>query len=284
MDEKEYKISRRQQNFDLIKFILGTVILGLIAHCINLHIQKSKLELDAQEFEKEYLKVYIDNYVGADNKTKADFLNFMRFLSFSDNRKESYDSLFKYVQAEIDSNLLLKKELNLSIDKSDSLFMAFEDTEKKRIQLSSKLKNTNKSNAKLIKSLGDSLARTIMIKNDLEHAISKTEDRMEELIEEAGAENLSVKSEITIKVSTRSQNRSIPIRNAEVIVTAIRYPSFAEVVSTNEDGIAIVNIKNGPHKGEKIKIQISKNGYKQINKEIKYSRFYSTFDLELIKL
>ncbi|MFY0598578.1 MAG: hypothetical protein JXR03_02825 [Cyclobacteriaceae bacterium] len=119
MDEAEKHIERRKQNFDLIKFILGTVGLGLTAHLINLHIQQNKIALEVKKSEMEYLDKFISRYVSTGKAQKLEFVDFMRYASHSEETRTLYNNFHSVLRKQLDS---LRKEESYAKDILDSLF------------------------------------------------------------------------------------------------------------------------------------------------------------------
>ncbi|MBO6606248.1 hypothetical protein [Psychroserpens sp.] len=111
--EKENNLKKREQNFSLIKFILGTVFLGFIGQWINLDIQQSKIDLDIRKEETKGLQGFLDRYTSIEiPEKKLDFLKFMSTISQSPEVRERYDNLHSYVEEQI----VLKDKTNDEID------------------------------------------------------------------------------------------------------------------------------------------------------------------------
>lgn len=116
MSDSDNKLIKRKQNIDLIKFILGTVILGLTAHFINLKIQSSQIELEVKKAEVEYLDKFIPRYVDAPLKKKLDFVDFMRHASHSEETRNIYNTFYKKIAKNIDSLIRAESKSNILID------------------------------------------------------------------------------------------------------------------------------------------------------------------------
>ncbi len=113
MEDKQYKINRREQNLNFLKFVLSTLILGLAANYINLHIQQSKIDFEIRKEETRMFQSYLDRYtLKKTPEEKLDFLKFLSTMSQSLEVRARYDSLHNFVLKQIK----IKKESNQKID------------------------------------------------------------------------------------------------------------------------------------------------------------------------
>lgn len=102
MNEKEYELKRRSQNFNFWKFLLGTVMIGLVSHFINLYIQDSKIKLEVRKEETKYVDTFVSKYFSLSQKNeRLEFLKFMSHISQSPEVRERYDSLHKYIENKV---------------------------------------------------------------------------------------------------------------------------------------------------------------------------------------
>ncbi len=103
MEDKEYKIIRREQSLNFWKFVLSTIILGFAAQYINLYVQKSKIDFDIRKEETHGFQSFLDRYTSLENgEKKLDFLIFMSTISQSPEVRARYDSLHNFVLKQID--------------------------------------------------------------------------------------------------------------------------------------------------------------------------------------
>lgn len=111
MDELEKQLKRREQNISLIKFAIGTVILGAVGLYINWYYQKESLELEITKQESESFNAFMENFIPMkDNDMKIHYIEMMRVISQSEKIQERYDSLKIYVMGQIDSTNVLKED------------------------------------------------------------------------------------------------------------------------------------------------------------------------------
>ena len=105
LKREEQKLQKRKQTIDLIKFLGGTVILGLIGIFINYQIQQNKLEFQAKQSESEYLKAFLETYLEANEIQKRDFLQFMIYASSDEQTSSRFKRLYLEQDAIVDSLL-----------------------------------------------------------------------------------------------------------------------------------------------------------------------------------
>ena len=270
MDQLEYNLKRRQQNFDLLKFMLGTFILGLFAAIVNNSIQKTKLDLEAQKFESEHLHKFTDLFVGASNTKKRDFLFYMRHLSFSEERKSQYESLYQVVQAEIDTLAQLDEQLKTSLKREATLTTQKEEVSERFKTIDKKYKASQRKNiesTRLSASLKDSLQELQRQRASLESSLNleknkiiSLESRIAKL--EKSNENISVilqePSKLEIRVVERGTGR--PIRGANIKLVFLQSAKTFSVL-TNDDGYSKFYLPHKVPPREGYELLVEKEGY-----------------------
>ena len=81
MDENEIAVKRREQNFNMIKFFFGTVLLGVMAHLINREIQTKQIELQVSIAETNYVSNFTSKFFEIPVEQMDDRIGYLKFLS-----------------------------------------------------------------------------------------------------------------------------------------------------------------------------------------------------------
>lgn len=132
------------------KFFFGSVVVTLVSIVLNHQIQKSNLDLDAQRVEDTYVQEHLTYYMETGYEQRIDLVNFLRYLTINEERKENYDSLYVFLNGEME-----EKELELKLEADsilelknllDSQFDILDEKEKELADLNDKFKNSNPSN------------------------------------------------------------------------------------------------------------------------------------------
>ena len=99
MPEPDAKLKRREQTFSLLKFILGTFILGAFAQWINYVVQDKKIQLEVRREETKYLETFTNRFLEIETyEAKTEYLTFLKFISQSEEIRERYDQLLQELE------------------------------------------------------------------------------------------------------------------------------------------------------------------------------------------
>jgi hypothetical protein len=108
----EVKAKRNALIGDLIKFFIGTVVLGFLTNFMNDTIQNKKIELEANRNESEHLSKFVGQYLNLpDLDQKKEFLEFMITISYSDITRSRYENLLDSVNHKIARKAQLETEI-----------------------------------------------------------------------------------------------------------------------------------------------------------------------------
>ncbi len=154
MDENEYKVKMSGYRFSLIKFVIGTVLVSVVATCLNHQIQKSRLDLEEYNSQTRYLETFLPSYSGATREQKLDFLQFMMYANPDTEAASRYKIFYAIIKDELDTinkqkSIIdsLKKEILILKVQIDSINIALKgSTNDRKSLISQKQKIQEKLN------------------------------------------------------------------------------------------------------------------------------------------
>ncbi len=163
------------------KFFFGSVVVTLISIYLNNQIQQNRLDLEAQSVEDKYVQEHLASYMETGYEQRLDLVNFLRFLTVNEKRKENYDSLYLFLKQEIknkelkisletDSILKLKNKLNTQLE-------LWDDKEKELADLKEKYKNANSDEKP---ELQKKLNQKKLTLDSIEYGVSLNANKIEE--------------------------------------------------------------------------------------------------------
>ena len=95
MDNNEFQIARSKQRLNWFKFIIGSILLGIVGLIINFQVQQNQLRIQERKNQSEILKEYLKIYVGSSQAEKDDFLEFMKTVSMDEEERNRYSKLWE---------------------------------------------------------------------------------------------------------------------------------------------------------------------------------------------
>lgn len=114
---EDAKSKRSSIYADLLKFFIGTVVLGLVTNFMNDAIQQEKVDLEATKTESEHLSTFAAQYLNlTDLDQKKEFLEFMITISYSDITRSRYQNLLDTLQRQIARKSKLEAEIGKVAD------------------------------------------------------------------------------------------------------------------------------------------------------------------------
>lgn len=163
------------------KFFFGSVVVTLISIYLNNQIQQNRLDLEAQSVEDKYVQEHLASYMETGYEQRLDLVNFLRFLTVNEKRKENYDSLYLFLKQEIknkelkisletDSILKLKNKLNTQLE-------LWDDKEKELADLKEKYKNANSDEKPELQKILNQKKLTL---DSIEYGVSLNANKIEE--------------------------------------------------------------------------------------------------------
>lgn len=124
MNEEDPILKKRSQNLDFAKFLLGTVVLGVVSLVINHTIQEKKIDLELNRNEAEHLGKFVGQYLSLTNlDQKKEFLEFMITISYTDPTRSRYSTLLDSVNKKMEKKKQLEEQI-MALEKQISNEMA----------------------------------------------------------------------------------------------------------------------------------------------------------------
>lgn len=130
-DDQRINFDRLKEKYSFFKFLLGTVLLGLVTATINFTLQWRQIKEQKLEFQNDQVAAYLDQFIYGGIDQQLSFANFMRFNAVEDDDRIRNDSLFRFLEAKKAIVSALEKEKENEIrefKKSIAAYRAKEDS------------------------------------------------------------------------------------------------------------------------------------------------------------
>jgi len=184
-DEKSEDFERLQIWLGFIKFILGTVVLGLITTLINYHIQQKEIELKKIEQqrtielkEQEQLGNFIQHALQEDIGTRKRFAEYFSTVTRSEDLRQCWISYYKLVKYEFDETKnevhRLKEELKSEVVNAQKKIEI--ESEVERLELKLEVPKSSKSSRYSLAVEKEREGFEALIESEFEKAIIAFED------------------------------------------------------------------------------------------------------------
>ncbi|MFT7611420.1 MAG: hypothetical protein ACI9J3_000363 [Parvicellaceae bacterium] len=224
LEKTKFELSKSQQKkqgyITLLKFVIGTLILGTLTLVVNHNISVNNLELEEAKVENQHLQSFTDSYMKMSDQERVGYLELYSDLSTNQNFKGKYEAILLTLRKRMDA----KKELLLASNEAKN--------ESQMLRDSTEIMNLKITELESQEAQGDQVKSRI-------RAMKKALEKENERLRKKEARDLSIQNALD-----SIANEENPAHNGFSFNQNQTANQFSFPQSENQELIPIINLWN----------------------------------------